>query len=33
MFWFGKAGGDVHALIPETSLTPLAWGTEAVDTS
>ena len=24
---------DVHALIPETSLTPLAWGTEAVDTS
>ena len=23
MFWFGKAGSDVHALIPETSPTPL----------
>ena len=33
MFWFGKVGSDVHALIPEISPTPLAWGTEAVDTS
>ena len=33
MFWFGKAGSDVHALIPETSPTPLAWVTEAMDTS
>ena len=28
-----QSGFDVHALIPETSPTPLAWGTEAVDTS
>ena len=28
-----RAGSDVHALILETSPTPLAWGTEAVDTS
>ena len=33
MFWFGGAGSDVNVLIPETSPTPLAWGTEAVDTS
>ena len=33
MFWFGKAALDVHALIAETSPTPLASGTEAVDTS
>ena len=33
MFWFGKAGSDIHVLIQETPATSLAWGTEAVDTS
>ena len=33
MFWFGKTGSDVDALITETIPTPLARGTKAVDTS